>query len=341
MEEKKQIQSLGALKGLFIWIIVLHNTLPIDGVLDGVPGVAFLSLFGGSLGNSIFFMLSGFLIALSYRQRIAGGTISAEAFLMRRLKKLYPMYLLTNLAALAVEVWQYGVSAINLKRIAFTILLQAGGGLGGVDTYNSPTWFVTSLFVCYILYYIGASRCKTNGQYYGFLIVWITWGYYVSGSPLHFPFCYYGSGLAYMNFFLGCVLTEVLPAVKPYARKLKAGALILLVASFYLMLGYGVELISGGADGAFAFWICPMILYLAWEEGFCARILEWKPFVWLGKISMPVFYWHLVVYFALRQLLGGMTTGSYGVYVLVLLAVSTLTQWRLNAKKTATVSITV
>lgn len=334
MEEKKHIQSLGTLKGLFIWIIVLHNTLPVDGVLDGVPGVAFLSLFGGSFGNSIFFMLSGFLIALSYRQRIAEGTVSVEVFLMRRLKKLYPMYLLTNLAALVVEVWQYGVSAINLKRIAFTILLQAGGGLGGVDTYNSPTWFVTSLFVCYLLYYIGASRCKEKQRYYLFLAVWIAWGYYISGTPLNFPFCYYGSGLAYMNFFLGCVLAEVLPAVKPYARKLKAGALILLAASFYLMLGYGVELISGGVDGAFAFWICPMILYLAWEEGICSRILEWKIFVWLGKISMSVFYWHLVLYFALRQLFGGMTVTGYGIYVLVLLAVSILTNWRLNAKKT-------
>lgn len=337
LEEKTQVKALSSLKGLFIWVIVLHNTLSIDAVLDGVPGVAFLKLFGGSLGNSIFFMLSGFLIALSYRKRIEGGSVSLKDFLVRRLKKLYPMYLLTNLAALAVEVWQYGVSAINLKRIAFTILLQAGGGLGELGPYNSPTWFVSALFLCYLLYYVGTSCCKTNGQYCGFLAVFIAVGYYFSGTQLQVPFCYYGNGLAYMNFFLGCVLAELLPAVRPYARKLKIGALVLLVASVYLMLGYGVEIISGGVDGAFAFWICPMVLYLAWEDGICSRILSRKPFVWLGDISMSVFYWHLVVYFALRHLFGSMTVTHYGVYVLILLAVSGLTRWRLKAKKTVAV----
>lgn len=73
MGEKKQIGSLSALKGLFIWVIVLHNTLSVDAVLEGIPGMAFVRLFGGSLGNSVFFMLSGFLMAISYRERIAGG----------------------------------------------------------------------------------------------------------------------------------------------------------------------------------------------------------------------------------------------------------------------------
>lgn len=247
------------------------------------------------------------------------------------------MYLLTNLASLVVEIWQYGTSGINLKRIAFTILLQAGGGLDKIGPYNTPTWFVSALFVCYLLYYIGAACCKRNVQYYGFLAAWIAVGYWLSGTSLNIPFCYYGNGLAYMNFFLGCALAELFPLVKSHAGKWKAGALILLVVSFYLMLSCGVEIISGGVDVAFAFWICPMILYLAWEEGICSRVLEWKIFVWLGKISMSVFYWHLVVYFALRHLLGGMTMMGYGVYVLVLLAISALTQWRLNAKKTVTV----
>ncbi len=302
-----------------------------------VPGMDFVRLFGGSLGNSIFFMLSGFLIALGYRDRIGAGNVTMEAFLGRRLKKLYPMYLLTNLVALMVAVWQYGASAINLKKVAFTILLQTGGGVENMGPYNAPTWFVSALFMCYFLHYLGASCRKTGWTYYGFLAAGVALGYYLSNFQLNIPFCHYGNGLAFMNFFLGCLLAEVLPALKPYARKLKAGALILLAASFYLMLSFGVEIISGGVDGACAFWICPMILYLAWEEGICSRILEWKPFVWLGKISMPVFYWHLVVYFALQKLFDGMTVTGYGVFVLALLAVSMLTQWRLNAKKAVTV----
>ena len=58
MKEKGYFGTLTSLKGLFILIIVLHNTLAVTPLFSGVPGTAFLILFGGSLGNSMFFLLS-------------------------------------------------------------------------------------------------------------------------------------------------------------------------------------------------------------------------------------------------------------------------------------------
>ena len=71
------------------------------------------------------------------------------------------MYALSNIAALLLNVWQYGISAVNLKKIAFTFLLMQGGGLEAGNPYNSPTWFVSALMVCYVVYFAGACLTMT------------------------------------------------------------------------------------------------------------------------------------------------------------------------------------
>lgn len=335
LENRQTIRSLTSLKGIFIWIIVLHNTFLLDTVLDHLPGMPFIRLFGGSLGNSMFFMLSGFLMAIGYREKIAQRQISFEDFLCRRLKKLYPMYALSNIAALLLNVWQYGISAVNLKKIAFTFLLMQGGGLEAGNPYNSPTWFVSALMVCYVVYFAGACLTKNKTAYRVMLVTGVGIGYYLCSAEWNVPACYPGNGVAYLNFFLGCILAEVYPQIKNCRSLLKPACVFAVAGSLYLMMRYGVEVISGGSATAFSFVICPMVLYLAYEEGLCRRVLEWKPLLYLGNISMGVFYWHLVLYMAMRFALGGMTVTRYGAFVLLLLVVSIATERVTGKKKTA------
>lgn len=335
MCDDRKITAMASLKGVFIWVIVLHNTFLIDPLLEHIPGMAYITLFGGSLGNSIFFMLSGFLISWNYRDRIASGKILFDDFLVRRLRKLYPMYALSNLAALALNVWQYGASAVNLKKIAFTFLLVQGGGLDSANPYNAPSWFVSALVVCYAVYFAGTSRWKNRSAYRVFLTVGAAAGCYLSTAQLTVPFCYSGNGTAYVNFFVGCFLSELYPELEKRWNWLTAAGAAALLGSAYLMLRYGVEIITGGSALAFAFVICPIVLYLAYAEGICARILRWKIFVFLGRISMPVFYWHLVVYIGMRFAFGGMTPARYGLYLLTVLLVSILAERFPRKKKVA------
>lgn len=335
MENRQTIRSLSALKGIFIWIIVLHNTFLLDTVLDHLPGMPFIRLFGGSLGNSMFFMLSGFLMVWGYRERISERKISFEDFLVRRLKKLYPMYAVSNIAALLVNVWQYGISAVNLKKIVLTFLLMQGGGLEAGNPYNSPTWFVSALMLCYVLYFAGVYLSKNKTAYRAILVAGVGAGYYLCSAEWNVPACYPGNGVAYLNFFIGCILAEVYPQIKNRRSLLKPACMFVIAGSLYLMMRYGVEVISGGSATAFSFVICPMVLYLAYEEGVCRRVLEWKPLLSLGKISMGVFYWHLVLYQALRYALGGMTVARYGAFMLLLMAASIAAERFTIKKKTA------
>lgn len=297
MTQKRQFYALTSLKGLFILIIAFHNTMFITPLFDFIPGTAFLTLFGGSLGNSVFFVLSGFLLSYGYRDRIMEHAVSFQVFLKRRLEKLYPMYFISNIAALLVSVWQYGISVINLEKLVLTLMVQIGGGLQRGNPYNAPTWFLSALLVCYVVYFFISHHSKSITQYYCCIAFGIIWGYGLTNGELMLPLCYPENGKALMNFFIGCAIAEFYPRIREKQHKwLQPCGMAVLVFALYLMLKYGVPVICGNVDVAFAFVITPIIVYLAFAEGPISKILQFKPFVYLGNISISVFYWHLVIF---------------------------------------------
>ena len=328
MEKRRSFDGLTGLKGIFIFIIVWFHTLPKTPLMDRIPLTSFIGTYGGTLGNYMFFMLSGFLISWGYRERIARGEISFRDFLMRRLRKLYPLYLLSNLVMLAGELVQHGISVINLKRIVLTLLLQNGGGLETVHPYNGPSWFVSALLVCYMAYYFAAYRAKNQTQYGCLIAFGIIWGYSIAiggwTPPLSFARC----GEGFLNFFLGCALAEVYPRI-PKKKWLQYGALLVLGASGFLLMRYGVEVIAGDSKVAFAFVICPLLLYVACGENLLSRFLGCRPMVYLGRISVSVYFWHYVIcdiFDYAHWVLFGEAVGdaAYGVYLIVLVLCSVL-----------------
>lgn len=94
------------------------------------------------------------------------------------------------------------------------------------------------------------------------------------------------------------------------------------------MEGYGIEIICGDVGMAFAFLICPLIVYLAVTGRLLARILRWKPLQRLGRVSGSVFYWHLVTYYAFLSVCNGRAVREweYLVYLLLMLLWSALAQ---------------
>jgi len=336
MEQKGYFRSLTSLKGLFILIIAVHNTLLVTPLFSGVPGVAFIKLFGGALGNSMFFILSGFLLSGNYKDRIQQHGISFRDYMLRRLKKLYPMYILSNFAALTIDILRYGVSAINIEKIILSTLLIRSG-------YNSPTWFLCVLFVCYVLYFGICYFAKSPTHYIVYTFLTASVGYSLMNVNLDFLFLSPSYGIGFLNFFLGCILAEIYPLISEKLHKrLQPLFLVLLPLLMYLMLSYGVEIIAGDVRVCFSLVICPMIVYLSLVKGPCCKILQFKGFVALGNISSCIFFWHLVIYFAFCDLYALVTQGTavqepqyllYFVLMLVISAVFSKLQGRKPAGK--------
>ena len=325
MDQRNHLRALTSLKGLFILIIALHNTLSITPLFSYIPGTSFVILFGGILGNSMFFILSGFLLSWGYKNRIQEHRISFRDFLLRRLKKLYPMYILSNLVAFGSEISRYGVSAINLEKLFFSITLKFGG-LGHHNPYNKPTWFLCALLVCYALFFFICHYAKHPTQYFLLLMGSVILGYALTPLKLGLPYLSSGYAVAYMNFFLGCICAEIYPQIsQKIHRLLQPAFLVVLPVSLYVMLANGVELIAGDIQTVFAFMICPMILYLALVDGPCSKILQFQGFVFLGKINSCIFFWHWVLYFIFCEILpqdSSITEIPYLVYFLLMIGFS-------------------
>ena len=312
MEQRNTFSTLTSLKGIFILIIAFHNTMLVHPLFDAVPGSAFLSMFGGSLGNSMFFVLSGFCMAYVYRDRITSHVISFKDFLWKRLKKLYPLYLITNIVALFLNTVQYGMSAIHLEKIASTLLLKIGDGLRTDDPYNAPTWFVCTLFLCYVVFFFCCYHSKTPTHYWCAIVFGIILGHSLARTDVSLPFCSSGNGIGLMNFFIGCALAEIYPLISPKTHKWAAPlSFVILLLCFCLFFAYGTGIICGNVNAAFAFVITPLIVYLALVDGPFNRILRLKPLVYLGKISSSIFFWHLVVYYAFSILFSVFAPGRF------------------------------
>lgn len=330
----RRFDELTALKGLFILVIVLHNSMLVTpAVLERVPGMDFIALFGGNLGNSMFFLLSGFGMFYGYRGRIQAHEIPFNAYFGRKLAKLYPMYLISNLASLLLGIIQWGPSAINLQRIIRTSLLGLGGGLPGEGPYNAPTWFLGTLMLCYALFYLLCYHVRTTTGYHCAVALSIVFGCACMTGESALPFCGSGTGTGILNFFLGCALGEALPRLRERGGKWGPPAgVFLLLAIFSLMEGYGIEIICGDVGMSTAFLICPLIVYVAVSGKLVTKVLRWKPFQWLGKISSSVFFWHLVAYYAFLLVMNGREAREveYGLYLCLMLLWSALAQWLLG-----------
>lgn len=305
MEEQKQIHALTGLKGIFIMLIVLTHTLPDSPVIRSIPLTSLIANYGGSWGNAMFFMLSGYLISMGYHERITEKRISFGDYLRRRLAKLYPMYIISNMAMIVLFVIRHGITVVNLKRIANVALLQAGGALENEFPFNGPTWFVCALFTCYILYYFLAYHSRNKTQYRICLFMGIVLGYILTGRHLQLPYCYNENGVAYINFFTGCMLTELFPEIRKKIQKRLSAILIAALGIIgYAMLRYGVEQTVGSGVTGYTFVLFPMIIYLASVPNVLSGILGSKPFVYFGKISVSVYFWHRVLQEIFQQATG-------------------------------------
>ena len=81
---REKFETLDAIRGIAALTIVVYHTTRMWGAL---PAHEYLAV-------DLFFILSGFVIAHAYEARLTNGSMSAAEFIVVRLVRLYPMYLL-------------------------------------------------------------------------------------------------------------------------------------------------------------------------------------------------------------------------------------------------------
>ncbi|MEI9965375.1 MAG: acyltransferase [Caulobacteraceae bacterium] len=125
-----------------------------------VPASAFPAVFQrGYLVTDFFLIDSGYVLGRIYAARVASGRIGAGDFFRRRVLRVVPLHLMT-LAALVGLVLAAGAAGVFPLHAAWfdwrelpgeLFLVQAFGAPGG-HGWNTPTWSLSALVGCYLLF---------------------------------------------------------------------------------------------------------------------------------------------------------------------------------------------
>lgn len=246
--------------------------------------------YGGYFGNYIFFSISGFLIAMKYKTKIAEKACSFNAFMAKHLSTIYPIYFLSNLSMIFL-----GSSPVTIKRTISTFLILSNGWFSGTDTpYNFPAWFLCVLLICYCLYFgvVTISRNRTR-LYFPLCVIFVAWGMVLVKCGWNIPLNYRTCGEGYLNFFLGALTAELYMQKKGTAKAAVISFLVLSVTALCVCL-FGFEKLPGDMR----WWIsaiCANLVYLAAYGGFATKFLSFFPLQVIGKHSRSVFLWHIPV----------------------------------------------
>ena len=213
--KQHRFHLLDAIRGIAALLVVAYHA-PVDfGRL--------MPFRSGFLAVDLFFALSGFVIAFSYERRLLEG-LSYRNFLVARVIRLYPVYLIGTLFAIVTSLLTTHRMPIHhtFEYLALALLLLPDvvhGGKAAVYPLDFPAWSLLCELISNVGYgalilwhtsgrlilYLAMGACAA------FMILWVNGsGTMDSGSVLQtLPM-----GLARVRLFLrcGCTYLPVLPS---------------------------------------------------------------------------------------------------------------------------------
>jgi peptidoglycan/LPS O-acetylase OafA/YrhL len=302
---QREIVSLTGLRGIAAaWVFFFHCyafALQLDPHLQDAFGLLGAA---GYMGVDIFFVLSGFVLALNYADSAAHSSPSRYGgFLWKRLARIYPIHVaaLVLLMVVAGLCKLCGLSLLPMTRFSLggllkTLTLTNGWSLPIDKTWNTVSWSLSCEWGAYLAFPVlalMAQRFRSRWTVVTMLILLLV------ALALNLDHRSYWGSMAYgvpriaVEFPAGILLRRLW--VMNGARRTPGGARLALVGLLILIGG-------GNALATFVRWDAPfpwlpgaacLIVYgLAAGAGSIERWLSSPLAQWAGKISFAFYMIH-------------------------------------------------
>lgn len=149
-----ELKTLTSVRGIAAWLVVLFH---IRASIHGLPELGLTILSKGYLAVDFFFLLSGFVIWMSYSQRLREGGVGATAeFLRRRIARIWPLhvFVLGVAVAIAVAMAMTGREPEHFpfRELPLHFLLLQNWGFTEKLTWNDPAWSISCELGAYLAF---------------------------------------------------------------------------------------------------------------------------------------------------------------------------------------------
>lgn len=305
---------IDGLRGFAVLLVLLFHAFPED-----VPG--------GFIGVDLFFVISGYLITQIIRQEQGEGGFHYGRFLLRRVRRLAPAFLLVGTVSLAVASYGFLPDHLARNAAAFVSSLLLSSNwyfFASTDYFAADNW--TNL-------YLHNWSLSVEEQYYLFyplillalpgrflrkgLVALLVLGFVIAAVSVSVASperAFFATWNRVWELMLGCVLAVFREDIRGYitaragAMKLLRGALVPGLLIICASAGLVTE--ESGIPGPVL--LIPLLAFLPallfrdlWPEeagGGAKTLLENRGAVYLGRISYALYLWHWPVLTLVRHL---------------------------------------
>lgn len=329
--------TLDAVRGLAVLAVICFHVLPgldADTHLSN-PAIVWVSWlrYGGFLGVSVFFVLSGFSIHLSQARKLTAEEntrLSWGKFFRRRFWRIYPAYLGAIGLALAVNlIWALirGRDALAhwpsdwnfLSHLLLLHTLRPETFFGIIPAL----WFIgvqAHLYLLYPLFCWLIQRWNVNQALLVTLLCTLAFhllSHHIVLSPTAYPDT---DLVLWMNaprwWFEWCfgawVAQQVAQGTRP---QVKYAWVVFFLTIFWIPVGSTVKVIY---EPILASLLGLCLWYIVTHEDRLLPYPVWRPILYLGQISYPVYLLHQIFVPYVRSAVEPTTFNAVGLFAVVL-----------------------
>jgi peptidoglycan/LPS O-acetylase OafA/YrhL len=316
VERTNRVDALTGARALAgLYILIMHFGAPL---VTRAPAWVRTARESGYLATSFFLMLSGFVLTVAYGRRFADGAIDRRQFLIQRIARLYPAYLLALVLMLpfaCVHRWGEVTASFGDARLRWklaTALLHVG--MAHVwfprfaTSWNVPGWCVSVEMWFYAAFPLAAAWAVCRRPRTLWLAAAASWATALGGSIAYtiarpdgfvadassvgwYLSLYKFSPLSRLpELLFGVALGALYRQRRACPLRWPTAALIASVIAGALVVSLGdripYTLLHNGA-------LLPLYGLVVWSlmagAGPLHRALCWRPLVALGNASYPLY----------------------------------------------------
>jgi peptidoglycan/LPS O-acetylase OafA/YrhL len=294
--------TIAALTGLravaAVWVVLFHYR---DDLLTLVPAARPLEplMAAGYLGVDVFFVLSGFVLAYNYSDRLSRWRPrEAASFVQNRVARVWPVHLVTLHADL-LQAWVVGTLGVTAGGHRRTVsaylenLTMTHTWWNDRPSFNAPAWSISAEWAAYLacpLLLLGMARLRSAWSaaalalagYAVMLTVFALWAL-PNGNVAH------ASMLRLAAEFCAGLL-----ALRVYQRRPRLLAHLTLPLVLAILVVVMVV-----PDVHHGYWLAPalglLVLCLALDVGPLGRVLARSSFVFAGEVSYCLYMTHVLL----------------------------------------------